>query len=60
MPSGNRRYVDVPDGEFEKVWHQNPAPIAEIKADLVRPKLEGVEKIEGKMVGRVGVEPTAR
>ena len=60
MPSGDRRYVDVLDREFEKVWHQKLAPTVEMTAELSRPESQVVEKINEKMVGRVGVEPTAR
>jgi len=51
MPSGNRRYVDVLDREFEKVWHQKLAPTAEMKADLDRPKSEVYEKVKEEIGG---------
>ena len=30
MPNGDRRYVDLLDGDIEKTWHQNLAPNPEI------------------------------
>jgi len=46
MPSGNRRYVDVLDREFEKVWHQKLAPTVEMTAESARPESQVFEKVK--------------
>ncbi len=46
MLSGDRRYVDVLDREFEKVWHQKLAPTVEMTAELSRPESQVFGKIK--------------